>query len=422
MIIPSIDLAGGRVVQLVGGQEQALEAGEPLPWLERFRLAGEVAVVDLDAAMGTGDQRDMIVPLCRAGACRVGGGIRDYDRARFWLDAGAARIVIGTAAEPGLLRRLPRERIIVALDARDGEVVVNGWQTGTGRDVASRMAELRNWCGGFLVTFVEREGRLGGTDLMRARELVVIAGDARLTIAGGVTTADEIGELDRLGADAQVGMALYTGRLDLGDAIAAPCTSDRDDGMMATVVTDERGIALGLAWSSAESLRAAVAERRGIYQSRRRGRWIKGESSGNHQELLAVALDCDRDAIRFTVRQHGSAFCHRQTATCWGDAGGLGRLAQVIRDRLTGPAEAESYTRRLVTETGLLTAKLTEEAEELARAASRNEAIAETADLFYFALARLVSMGGSLADDRRARAVTRRPGDAKPARVGTEVS
>src|SRR5512140_2083500 len=117
MIIPSVDIAGGRTVQLVGGREQALEAGAPLTWLDRFAIAGEVAVIDLDAALGVGDQRDLIAPLCQRARCRVGGGIRDLARARFWLDAGAAQIIIGTAATADFLGELPRERTIAALDA-----------------------------------------------------------------------------------------------------------------------------------------------------------------------------------------------------------------------------------------------------------------------------------------------------------------
>lgn len=424
MIIPSIDLAGGQVVQLVGGRDKALDAGAPGPWLERFRLAGEVAVVDLDAAMGTGDQRELIAELCRHGACRVGGGIRDYERARFWLDAGATTIVIGTAAQPELLRRLPRERVIVALDARDGEVVVEGWQTPTGRDIQGRMAELRELCGGFLVTFVEREGRLGGTDIGRAQDLIRMAGDARLTIAGGVTVPEEIAKLDRLGADSQVGMALYTGRLDLGDAIAAPLVSDRADGLFPTVVTDERGAALGLAWSSRVSLQRAVAERRGIYESRRRGLWVKGESSGDTQELLAVALDCDRDALRFTVRQHGTGFCHSGSATCWDEGSGLSRLERTIRRRLEAD-ESGSYTRQLLDDPSLLRAKLLEEADELATAETAEHVSEEMADLLYFATVRLLSAGGTLAGveailARRGLAVTRRIGGAKPVAVSRE--
>jgi phosphoribosylformimino-5-aminoimidazole carboxamide ribonucleotide (ProFAR) isomerase len=165
MIVPSIDLVRGRAVQLVGGREQALDAGDPAPWFTRFTVAGEVAVVDLDAARGEGSNREQIAALCAAGPCRVGGGIRDLATARWWLDAGAEHIVIGTAAQPGLLRELPRERVIVALDSVDGEVVVDGWRERTGCSLEARLAELQGLAGGFLVTLVEREGRMVGADL-----------------------------------------------------------------------------------------------------------------------------------------------------------------------------------------------------------------------------------------------------------------
>jgi phosphoribosyl-ATP pyrophosphohydrolase/phosphoribosyl-AMP cyclohydrolase len=417
VIIPSIDLRKGSAVQLVGGRELALDAGDPMPWLERFRLAGEVAVVDLDAALGEGSNRDLIASLCAKALCRVGGGIRDLEAARFWLDAGAARIVIGTAASASLLRQLPKERLIVALDALDGDVVVDGWRTRTGRTVTERMGELREFVSGFLVTFVEREGRLAGTDLGRVAPLVDAAGDARVTIAGGVTTADEVAALDRLGADAQVGMALYTGRLSLGAAVAAPMKSERTDGLVPTVVVDDRGCALGLAWSSRDSVSQAVDERRGVYQSRTRGRWVKGERSGATQELLRVELDCDRDTLRFSVRQNGVGFCHGGTATCWGGASATAELERTIRERLATPVEG-SYTNRLASDAALLGAKLVEEAGELASAATADEVVRESADLLYFTLVRLAASGVSLVDveselARRALRVTRRDGAAK---------
>lgn len=418
MIIPSIDLIDGRAVQLVGGAEQVLDAGDPFPWLEQFALAGEVAIVDLDAARGVGDNRAAITRLCEHSPCRVGGGIRSIEQARYWLDAGAERIVIGTAAEPALLRALPRDRVVVALDAMHGEVVVDGWRTRTGRRVLDRIGELRDLVGGFLVTFVEREGRLAGTDLAFARQIVAAAKSARVTIAGGISSTEEIAELDRMGADAQVGMALYTDRILLADAIAAPLTSDRPDGLFATVVTDEQGVALGLAWSSRESLRQAVATRRGVYQSRQRGIWTKGASSGATQDLLRVDLDCDRDALRFTVRQHGRGFCHRDQSTCWDDGSPLVALARTIQARLDEPG-TDTYTGKLLADPVLLEAKLVEEAAELARARSRDEAIRETADVWYFAMVRLMQAGGRMADverelGRRALRVTRRPGSAKP--------
>ncbi|MEE2981293.1 MAG: phosphoribosyl-ATP diphosphatase [Pseudomonadota bacterium] len=417
MIVPSIDLMDGHAVQLVGGREKAIDAGDPRPIAERFALAGEIAVIDLDAALGQGSNADVIEDLLRIGRCRVGGGIRDVESARRWLDAGAAKVILGTRAVPEILSQLPKERVIAALDAEHGEIVVEGWRTKTGDSIEGRMAELRDLVGGFLVTFVEREGRLGGGDLERSELLVKQAGSARVTVAGGITTADEIAVLDRIGADAQVGMALYTERLDLGAAIAAPLTSDRPDGLWPTIATDEHGVALGLTWSNLESLSQAVRTGRGVYHSRSRGLWIKGETSGATQDLLRVDLDCDRDAIRFTLRQNDPGFCHLDTRTCWGDDGGITALARLIAGRAMDAPEG-SYTRRLLEDGDLLGAKLVEEAGELAAAETPAEVAHEAADVLYFTLVALAKAGVPLADvatelDRRALKVTRRPGDAK---------
>ncbi|MCP4246747.1 MAG: phosphoribosyl-ATP diphosphatase [bacterium] len=417
MIVPSIDLMGGRAVQLVGGRELELDAGDPRPIAERFALAGEIAVVDLDAALGRGANAAVIEDLmCRA-PCRVGGGIRTVDAAVRWLDAGAAKVVLGTAATPDVLQQLPPERVVAALDAIDGEVVIHGWQTRTGQSVLRRMKELRGLVGGFLVTFVEREGRLAGTRLEAVEELVAAADPARVTIAGGITTADEIATLDRIGADAQVGMALYKNRLTLADAVAAPLVSDRPDGLWPTVVVDEHGVALGLAYSSRDSLHRALEMRRGVYQSRRRGIWMKGEESGASQVLLRADVDCDRDTLRFTVRQQAPGFCHCNTRTCWGPERGLAALVRRLHGRAS-QAPPGSYTRRLLDDPELLLAKLTEEAGELAEARRPKRVAEEAADLFYFAAAALARAGVSLADveavlDRRALRLTRRSGDAK---------
>jgi len=418
MIVPSIDLMGGQTVQLVGGRDHALNAGDPRPIAQRFGLAGEVAVIDLDAALGKGSNAVLVRELLSIAPCRVGGGIRDERKAIEWLDAGAAKIILGTAATPDLLRRLPRERAIAALDARDGEVVVEGWTRGTGESVLERMRRLEGLVGGFLITFVEREGRMDGTLLELVPELVAAAGSARVTIAGGVTTTDDIATLDAMGADSQVGMALYTNRLDLGDAIAAPLQSDRPDGLWPTVVVDELGMALGLAYSNRESLREAVARRRGVYHSRKRGLWVKGDSSGDVQDLLRVDLDCDRDALRFIVRQSGEGFCHRGTRTCWGAASGLGALAARIGASSTRGAPG-SYTSRLLGDPGLLGAKLAEEAAELASARGAGDVAQEAADLLYFTMVAMERGGVALGDvakelDRRALRITRRRGDAKP--------
>ncbi|HLF43582.1 MAG TPA: phosphoribosyl-ATP diphosphatase [Acidimicrobiia bacterium] len=418
MIIPSIDISRGQAVQLVEGETLALEAGDPFPLMERFSVAGEVAVIDIDAARAEGQNRDLIAELCRRGRARVGGGIRDLETARQWLDLGAEKIIIGTAATPRFLSSLPRARVIVALDSRDSDVLSHGWRRSTGQRLLDRIAELNGLCDGFLITFVEREGQLQGTDLDRAQQVIAAAGEARVTIAGGISTVEEVAALDRLGADAQVGMALYTGAMDLADAITAPLVSDRADRLWPTVVVDEAGVALGLVWSSQESVRQAVETKRGVYQSRSRGVWVKGETSGAVQELLRVDADCDRDALRFTVRQHGPGFCHTGARTCWGADHGLGRLQRRILAPVQDPA---SNTQTLLGDPVLLAAKIREEADELAETGDRERVVAEAADLLYFLLVKTAAAGVGLDEietelDRREKRVTRRPMTAKETR------
>ncbi len=419
MIIPSIDIQEGRAVQLRGGAFPTLDLGDPIALAERLSRVGEIAVVDLDAARGRGDNRSIVEKIVRTGTSRVGGGIRTREDALRLLDAGARRIMIGTMADPAFLDGLPRDRLVAALDTRDGEILVEGWTRGTGRRIEERMSELAPYVGGFLATFIEREGRLEGLDLDRARTIVAAAGGLRVTFAGGAADASEIAELDRLGADVQAGTAIATGKIGLAAAFSAPLRSDRPDGLWPTIVCDESGRALGLVYSDQGSLQSALDSGSGVYRSRSRGLWVKGEESGNVQELVRVEVDCDRDALRFIVRQAGAGFCHLGTVGCFGDAAGLERLERTIAGRMVD-APPGSYTRKLLDDPGFLASKLREEAAELARAENTAEAVAEAADLFYFALTKVAAMGGRLADveaelDRRSLKVTRRGGAAKSA-------
>ena len=416
MILPSIDLRRGRAVQLRSGKEQVLDAGPPEPWLQRFARVGEVAVVDLDAALGEGDNRALIRSLCQQAPCRVGGGIRDLEAARAVLDAGATKVVLGTKANPELLRALPRERVVAALDAEGGEVVVDGWRRRTGQRVVERLRALQDTVSGFLVTCVEREGQMTGLDLDYVKALRAAAGDRELVFAGGVATPADVAALHELGVDAQVGMALYTGAFTAAEGLIATL-QEQPQGLWPTVVCDELGRALGLCWSSAKSLQVALEEGRGVYQSRRRGLWRKGEASGNTQELVRVEVDCDRDALRFVVRQRGAGFCHLGDEACWGAGRGLGALPARIR-AAADAREERSYTRKLLGDPGFLGAKLLEEAGELAAARGRADVVHEAADLLYFAAVAMQRAGASFADvDRelelRSRRITRRPGAAK---------
>lgn len=418
MLLPSIDIMDGQAVQLVGGNitSEALHLGDPIRLLRHFSIAGEVAVVDLDAALGRGSNEKLIMDMLRISPCRVGGGIRTVEKALRYLDGGALKVIIGTKAEPSFLAALPRSRTIAALDCSQERVVVDGWRERTDYGITDRMSLLKEHVSGFLITSVDREGRQSGLDISLLEALGRCRG-MDLTIAGGISGADEIREADRYGVNAQVGMALHTGRLSLADAIAAPLApSDRADGLCPTVIADERGFLLGLAYSSAESLKSAVEQRKGVYFSRSRGLWQKGLESGNWQELLRIGLDCDRDTLLFTVKQHGDGFCHTGSYSCFGALTGLSSLERRIEERIKEGTEG-SYTLRLLRDEKLLESKLLEEAGELAGAAG-NEVTGEAADLLYFTLVAMARAGISLHEvekelDRRALRITRRPGDAK---------
>ncbi len=433
MIIPSIDLMGGQAVQLVQGRALALEAGDPRPIARRFGRVGEVAIVDLDAALGRGSNGELMEELCALAPCRVGGGIRDRKSALRWLNRGAHKVVLGTAATPEVLEGLPRSRVVAALDAWKGEVVVRGWTERTGRSVSDGMRELAGLAGGFLVTFVEGEGKEGGFPRESIRELVAGAGDAELTVAGGITTPEEIRWLDERGVHAQVGMALYRKRLGLAEAFTAPLVSERQDGLWPTIVADDRGGALGLAWSSLESVRTALDEGRGVYHSRSRGLWRKGASSGATQRLQRILVDCDRDALCFVVAQSGTGFCHRGKWSCFGPSRGLRALERTIRARSKAPVPG-SLTARLLGDAEFLRGKLIEEAAEVGGALESDDAsvsvVHEAADLLYFLSVALERAGADMAAverelDRRSLAVTRRrasdpkgPGASEPGNHG----
>lgn len=208
-----------------------------------------------------------------------------------------------------------------------------------------------------------------------------------------------------------------SGLLSVSDIFLAGVSSDRPDGLLTTLVVDESEVALGLVYSSPESVAESLRTGRGVYQSRKRGLWRKGETSGAIQELLRVDFDCDRDCLRFVVHQKGTGFCHLETATCFGGYRGLRKLESTLLDRKANAVEG-SYTARLFSDEKLLRAKIMEEAEELVNAKTKEEVAFEAADLLYFALTKCVAAGVSLEDvernlDAKSLKVTRRKGDAK---------
>jgi len=226
MIIPCIDLMGGAVVQLVQGREKALEADAPLEMLRKFAAFPQIQVVDLDRAKGTGSNDHIVKMLAACAVIRVGGGVRTAERARRLLDQGAHKVIIGTAAfdknGPNypflqeLNAAVPRGRIIIALDSRGGRIVVKGWAESTELTAEQVISQLEPYCGGFLCTYVDKEGMMQGTDLEWFRRLRA-ATSHEITAAGGITTFEEAQKLGRMHVHAAVGMAIYTGRLDLDE-------------------------------------------------------------------------------------------------------------------------------------------------------------------------------------------------------------
>ena len=311
------------------------------------------------------------------------------------------------------LSALPPERTVVALDSFDGEVVTHGWTKGTGQRVEDKLVELRDLTSGFLLTFVEREGRMTGTDPEILQRYLEAAGHARVTFAGGIASAEEIGAIHKLGADAQVGMALYKDEITLAESVAACLRSDRDDGLWPTTVTNRRGQSLGLAYSNLESLDRTIETGDVHYWSRSRGElWQKGLTSGATQSLHSLSLDCDSDAIQFSVEQAGRGFCHLDQTSCFGDLDGFAELERRLADRVANAPEG-SFTKRLFDDRELLAAKITEEAGELNEATDRSDIVHEAADVLFFVMTRLVAEGIPLDDierelDRRALKVTRR--------------
>jgi phosphoribosylformimino-5-aminoimidazole carboxamide ribonucleotide (ProFAR) isomerase len=215
-----------KVVQLVQGREKALEGDSPLEMLKRFEKFPEIQVIDLDAAIGNGSNDDLVQLIASHAKTRIGGGVRGVERAKALVAQGAFRVIVGTAAfdaqgaNTRLLQELVdavgRERLVIALDSKGGKIVVKGWRQAMDFTAEEVIRSLEPYCNGFLCTYVDKEGMMQGTDLDWFRRLRA-ATDLEITAAGGITTMDDIRALTEMRIHCAVGMAIYTGRLDLDE-------------------------------------------------------------------------------------------------------------------------------------------------------------------------------------------------------------
>ncbi|MDR0555154.1 MAG: phosphoribosyl-ATP diphosphatase [Treponema sp.] len=450
MVIASIDIQGGKVVQLKQGTELALLRENAVELAEEFDRYGEVAVIDLDAAMGKGPagshyNLEMIKPLLRKAHCRVGGGVRTPEQARELLSMGARKIIVGsTAFRPAgktgagasggefglntpfleaLAKKIGRERIIIAVDARstpsgDYEITVDGWKTPTGLPLLETAKAAEPFASELLFTCVEREGMMMGINLNVVKALRE-ATACSLTVAGGVSSLEEIRAIAALGCDVQLGMALYTGVIALADAFtaslnwtkgAASCGAScgatcgtncaancAANPLLPVIVQSPDGQVLMTGFADEEAVSETFKRGKVCFHSRTRNRlWMKGEHSGNTLRLIRLRADCDRDAI-LAIAEPAGPVCHTGAYSCFetGRRYTWEYLQDVIAERFRNPRPG-SYTATLDNE--LVREKVREEAEELCTAQTREEIIWEAADLLYFSTALLTRAGVSVGE------------------------
>ena len=404
MVISSIDLKDGKVVQLKNGKDLVLERDNPLELIEDFNKFGETAIIDLDAALGnvtpkgTTANTQILKSLLRHGNVRVGGGIRDVKKAKELISLGAEKVIVGSAAfnkDPKegqilntqfleeLVNAIGKQRIIISVDAINGEIAIKGWTETAGIPLIDGAKEAEKYASELLFTCVEREGCMTGTDMELVKSLRQ-AVSCRLVVAGGVSTVEEIVALEKLGCDVQLGMALYTGAVSLKDAFIGCLNWEKVD-MIPVIAQSEAGEVLMMGYANKEAFEKTFACGKLTFWSRTRNvLWTKGEHSGNFLEVKKLRVDCDRDTILATVIPHGPV-CHTGSWTCFSSESDakstLERLYETISERFANPKPG-SYTATL--DGKHVREKIEEEAEELTEAEDHEEAVWECADLLYF--------------------------------------
>ncbi len=405
MVISSIDLKNGHVVQLKNGKELVLQRDDADALIRQFDTYGEVAVIDLDAALGNVDAKGNTVntPLLKSllhrGNVRTGGGIRTVKRARELISLGAEKVIIGSAAwksEPvagesvlnedflnELAAAIGKDRIIISVDAINGKIAVKGWTQTVDIPLIEGAKQAEKFCSELLFTCVEKEGCMQGTNMDYAKQLRE-AVSCRVVVAGGVSSVEEIAALEHLHCDVQLGMALYTNKVNLTDAFVA-CLDFAKTPLIPVIAQSMNGEVLMQGFANEEAVRKTFDSGRLTFWSRSRNElWTKGETSGNFLDVVKLRADCDRDSILATVIPTGPS-CHTGSWTCYGTDPGekssMGRLYNIIADRFANPKPG-SYTATL--DAKRVREKVEEEAEELCEAENRDEVIWEAADLLYF--------------------------------------
>ena len=407
MVIASIDMKDGHVVQLKNGKDLVLQRDDADSLISEFNKYGEVAIIDLDQALRNTDEKgntkntELLKHLLRRGNVRVGGGIRDVKKARELISLGAEKVIIGSAAwnanpKPGesilnvefleeLNKTIGKQRVIISVDAIGGKIAVKGWTETVDISLIEGAKEAEKYCSELLFTCVEKEGCMQGTDMESVRALRQ-AVKCRVVAAGGVNSLEQIVELEKMGCDVQLGMALYTGVVSLKDAFIGCLDFEKADGLIPVIAQSPSGEVLMLGFANKEAFEKSFQTGRLTFFSRTKNRlWTKGEESHHYLDLIKMRVDCDRDTVLATVFPNGGV-CHTGSYTCFGsepDAkSNLERLYATVAERFANPRPG-SYTATL--DAKRVREKVMEEAEELTdEAETKEDVIWEAADLLYF--------------------------------------
>lgn len=407
MVISSIDLKGGHVVQLKNGKDLVLQRDDADSLISEFNKYGEVAVIDLDAALGNTDEKgntantELLKSLLRKGNVRVGGGIRTVKKARELVSLGAEKVIIGSAAwnldrkNGGSILNtefldefassIGKQRIIISVDAINGKIAVKGWTEIADISLIEGAREAEKYASELLFTCVEKEGCMQGTDMEMVKQLRDSV-KCRVVAAGGVNSLEQIVQLEKLHCDVQLGMALYTGAVNLKESFINCIDWEKANGMVPVIAQSPAGEVLMMGYSNKEALEKTFVLGKLTFFSRTRNTlWTKGETSGHFLELVKMRADCDRDTILATVIPHGGV-CHTGSFNCFSseadEKSSMERLYGTIAERFANPRPG-SYTATLNDKR--VREKIMEEAEELTEAEGKDEVIWEAADLLYFA-------------------------------------
>lgn len=423
MVISSIDLKDGHVVQLKNGKDLILQRDDADNLINEFNKYGEVAIIDLDAALGhTNPKGDTVnTPLLKSllhkGNVRTGGGIHSVKRAKELISLGAEKVIIGSSAwkkdiKDGesflntdfldeLVSSIGKQRIIISVDAINGKIAVKGWTETINVSLVDGAKEAEKYCSELLFTCVEKEGCMQGTNMEMAKQLRD-AVKCRVVVAGGVSSETEIEALEKINCDVQLGMALYTGKVSLKESFIRCLNWNKVEsasGMIPVIAQSVNGEVLMMGYANKAAFEKTFDSDKLTFFSRTRNvLWTKGETSGHFLQVIKLRADCDRDTVLATVVPHGGA-CHTGSWTCFSsepdEKSSMERLYSTISERFANPKPG-SYTATL--DAKRVREKVEEEAEEICEADGKDEVIWEAADLLYFVSVLMYKEGVSWKD------------------------